>query len=853
MADPLEEFVSLLGAAQSEWAAQRLTELQQADPTTFVNLAAQTLLTDGLSEAIVWRAILLLSSVLTVRPSLLTEERVANLYRSIPGEQRAQLCQALVRGLMFETEAIREGSARLLAILSKIEGSVQAIHVLLQLLQGNQDEYPQVAYLGALTALREMMAFRVVSRSAHYRSFFVIENGIFEAVMLFLANPVPPEFKTAAVRLLSAALGIFPRFVDKAELRTALMQAIFGNWDVEDRDLRVALYRFLIRFSRAGYQFLDESIGSLFELQVRDLSTGDPTLVSFVLRFWKDLAKNERNVPLQRISSGSANLKFLGLISSVAETLTPIFLRFLPEIGDPSDDDTDTYGTSLSHQARKTLSRFLKIAPEPVLPPICGYYEENIDQGDWHYVFGALSAASLVAGQRNRPVDVTAWFSRVLEGRVQQLCQHEHFAIRMMAFDCIANIVRSKFTVFENNEAALDFVRGIAGNFLPVRGSEAFVCHVITRYCQNFPERQATNALESLFAPLAQVLLGFATSRDSPVLTAAGGTLRELLRRAPMSLHGQLTAFLTAIIDQIAGLPIDAGPAEFFLVAIAGATALAIRTPDPALIAHAFEVVWTREFTRESHSAEALSALGEFLMACGDVATQYRDRLLPALAEGQTSQDLTFQIGTTVLIGDLFRGIWFELEPWVGDFVRILLANLESVTTPIHLCSEILNSLGDICGHASQELLLPYRDEIVAVVERFTLLKFEPGDKESIRSAEAVFGAVLYLASQITFANREDVPFIEENKKKIFRLFLDRILSVSLFHSKDLHRMVLKFLTDLTGRDMPCRKYNVYLNNQEIKKHLEYLKSRYQRNRGNEQDVWMSVEAMKLAHELPKK
>jgi hypothetical protein len=96
-------------------------------------------------------------------------------------------------------------------------------------------------------------------------------------------------------------------------------------------------------------------------------------------------------------------------------------------------------------------------------------------------------------------------------------------------------------------------------------------------------------------------------------------------------------------------------------------------------------------------------------------------------------------------------------------------------------------------------------------------------------------------------ANARDLAFIEENKKKLFRLFSDRVLNVALFHSSGLCQILLRVLTDLSGNAMPSRKYNMQLNHVEIRNYLLYItKAKDGKDR-------LGQQAQELLNELPKK
>jgi hypothetical protein len=413
----------------------------------------------------------------------------------------------------------------------------------------------------------------------------------------------------------------------------------------------------------------------------------------------------------------------------------------------------------------------------------------------------------------------------ILAQNLMPACISDNHLIRRIAFDCIQLLVKWKSSPFPAPETMLLFMQDMAG-LLERPDTAAFACQVIRRYALNFHDSGLRNDLESVFQPFSVALIALASSPDKVIRDKACEAAMEVVRWSPPSVESLRIELLRSLVQQIDALPPDAVDMEIFLVNLLGATAFSLRKHyDSSLLANAFDVVWAREVAREHYTYNGLSILGEILMGNAKVAEVHKDKLVSIIIEGQESQELGFQRGTVLLLGDLFRGIPVQMEPYAGPFIACLLATLEKITTPIEYSLDIINSLGDILKIAYPEVVAPFKDALIGIIEFFSTIQFDVFDKKSVQFADLVFQAVLYFSGKFLFAMRGDPDFIYNHRKEFFRLFLAKILKVEIFHSRTLHMILLRFVTDVTRKDLPTRAYGIAANNVELKKHLSYIQA----------------------------
>jgi hypothetical protein len=802
------DFLALLtGLSQDEFCAHRLTELRDSDPLSFLLLASNVILADDVPDALVSRAMMLISVVLTVRDSLFVDDRVSVLWKSVPESQRSQLNQAFLRGLMFADSQIRARSARLLAGLMRIERDMAVFQMLFALLKNEEGTYPPEAQLGALLALRELLDFRVISGGREHQGIGQAILGIGLAVIS--TEGPPPVFVAAAIELLNSALGVFK----KAMVNDQLLLAIVRHWGVDDFAVHSEIYRILITLFRIVPVRIRAGMTVLFGLIIGDLQTGDTRLCGLVLGFWGDIAKVERR-------SGSAKV-----LPDVAPALIPALVQVLSEVGDAPDDDSDAYATSLSRPARKILTKLIPYGQDDFLQVLQHFATTNFDSEDWRLVFAALSVVNILLRARC----LTYWLQAELHAHILPLCSCGMGILRGLAFDCVVRcIARSSGSctneyIFVSQAEMREFVVGFCPGALQNEATAELACTVARRFALTFPEAdEMVSPLGPAVAPLAEALMGLAGSSDPAVLTGALSAIRELIRRAPLSADGARSGLLATAVGQLEGLPRDAGTTAEFLITVAGVAAASIRLAvDTSLLAKAFEIVWARE----DRTATWIAALGEIAVSSPDIARMYSDRLLPMLADGQKSDDPAFVVGTAVVIGDLFHKMPELVVPFTGEFAEALLGNINRPEITVSACVHLIYTLGDVCVRAG-EGIAPYAGQMMAIVDQFSAVRFEPMDKASVRAAEDVFAAVIYLSAQIFVAKRADDEFIEAHIGTVFRPFTTATVTVELFHSEALHLMLMRFLEDLAAPEMPTRKYSRFLNHLEIMRHLNYIRGR---------------------------
>lgn len=200
------------------------------------------------------------------------------------------------------------------------------------------------------------------------------------------------------------------------------------------------------------------------------------------------------------------------------------------------------------------------------------------------------------------------------------------------------------------------------------------------------------------------------------------------------------------------------------------------------------------------------------------------DELLNCLSSSLSSNNQKLIMGSTIVIGDIFRNDIKKVIEYVPTFCSKIIENIENDDLPNKIVDNLMLTLGDIFKYTENtDVLLQFRDRVLIIIRNFNNYQFNSYNEDEVDQMTDLLEGLIYLSGSVFQAFCSDEQFIS-NRENIEILFSFRIiLRTSLFPHKKIGYSLLLFLNSVLQNRAAARSVNIYLNHINIKNQLKYF------------------------------
>lgn len=843
-------FDQFLGAvniiASSATSTAQLDKVQEANNIVikfkeenkefFLLYSAQIVLLPDVNDNQAMIAILSIKSVLRLTRCY-GFDYINNLWNSIPEEQRNQLKQALLRGIMFPGDQLRNAASSTLALVAQLEypkNWPEFFDILVQICQDRT--YGSSAVMGVLQTLSDAFTIPAFIRPRYSAEREKALNIVSLLAFQVLQQDTPPPMKTAAVQLLTNSFKttFFHNYTRNFELTETTIQALLSNFNVLDNELHYSIYEFfLITFKKIYKKIFPHPITEIAQAITQDLQSGNIDYQKMALSFLRKCAKHEDDIISKEYPSDEPNFT-----KTCSQNFTVSIVPFLVFINDTFEFDTND--DSLSYYTYRALKAFTIFDGEFVLNVIQAYFNERKADENWKVRCSAIIALHSVLRIGDNVVD----YVHSIRSDLNKLAEDPNINVRLYTQSFIASFIK-KYSFMEDMESEVQFVVTFASQLLQQEDKTQAISGtiIIQNFVSKFSEDNSNTPLSNpviLNSILNPLWLQFnrtdiinskldlyvkkaicTTCRNSAINTVevrkefalvVFNRIRESLTimQEGQNFSADMVAFLSTML-------------EIFGIVIFTIRKMVNNNPEnEAFIDEVFTYL-SAFLPKMSDIPNLVKTIGNLIIAAGRHSAAYANALVKFLYDAQSSDNSDLILESALAIGDLFRSAESVMQQYAAPFCNLVLINIEKDQLPEIAVYQQMMTLGDIVKHSPPESIYELRDRLMGVVRNYTQFRYNPDDPRDVATMSVYFEGVIYLAGTILETFSDDDAFIT-NKNNIDTLFEFRIhIKPETFKSSNIDYSLILFLDSAIKNKEVARTYNIPLNHNNIKNYLKKI------------------------------
>ncbi|KAK8890229.1 hypothetical protein M9Y10_035001 [Tritrichomonas musculus] len=403
-------------------ASQFVTQVFQADNFQFLKLVTQILLSPDLPDKIMTNSITLISIVL--RPSLTRPiDKIAENYFTFSEEERNQVKQATILGLMNEDRTTRLGYAYCLGLIVEIEKKLERMskstrgktifdQYLIGLIQNQPTPYAPIGSIMAITQILENGTFKTKVRRYQNLSKIILDVGYTVLSKSDqLDNNLILEFKIECARCIDQALkcGLLDEIMSAMDQKVHFLEVIIPNTSIHDSTLHknlmnalesfiIVLYKRYLNYDNYGPETILPFVEQIFKNTIQPVSAiknenfdlqETELYVRNVIDMWSKIASFEFS------NTYFDSLKELNITELIASNMDELLFSFISTL--PVEDLLDINPeNSTSYFAYQCLSDFSKVAPSIVFNHSMQVYQASIHNENRQSIFVSFVAAQII-------------------------------------------------------------------------------------------------------------------------------------------------------------------------------------------------------------------------------------------------------------------------------------------------------------------------------------------------------------------------------------------------------------------------------------------------------------------------
>lgn len=665
----LEVVESAFNQEQSPDAIQEannlIYEFREKSTQQFLIYSAEIILLENVTDKQATIAINFIKSVLK-QSRYIGIDYIIQIWDSIPEEQRMQLKQALIRGIMFQDDKIRNSFAATLAIILKIEFPERwpdFFDVIVTLCQ--DQSYGTSSVLGVIKTLGDAFMSHNFIRPRYTEEREKALNVVRSLVFQVLEQDVDVSMKIEAVNMFTNSINttFFRNFRGDPDLVEKSFQNILGNFEIENEKLHDSIYDFFLMIFKKVDDLYPHPITEIAQAITQDLQSGNLQFQKAALSFMTKCAKEEQEFSIEK-----KRKREMVFTQTCSENFTELILPFLAAISDSYDGDGAD--DSLSCYALQTLKSFASFDEENVLSNVMEYFEQFKENED-HKIRSSSVIALKSVLKTNLDIEKAIWpcFSDIVN-----LAQDQNILVRLYSQDFIASYIKKNFLMDDRNKE-IQFIVEFATELLQQDIQQAIEgCKVLTNFIKRYQKEDISTPLgdEEVFGVILKSLW---SQVDRPEILEpkfydkVRKAIRKLCMRSPYPTIEIRKDFCVEIFTKFrdnADKAYDSSGSsqelgimqnlylDLFGSAIYSIQGLFTKEENLQFVDEVFEFL-SQFLPRMEEIPYIIKAIGDIILAVPMNSQKYADALAVFLAKAQKSQNFELITESAITTGDLFR------------------------------------------------------------------------------------------------------------------------------------------------------------------------------------------------------
>lgn len=836
-----EQFLEVVDSATNQDQAPEVIqeanniiyEFREKDTAQFLIYCAEIVLLENVSDIQATLGIVYIKSVLR-QNRYYGIDYIIQLWSSIPEEQRMQLKQALIRGIMFPVEELRNSAASTLAIIAQLEFPDQWPDFLNVLVTLCQDEScGESTIMGTLQTLGDAFMSSNFIRPRYQRERENALKIVCELVFQVLQQEAEAPLKSAAVILLvNSFKTTFSRNFDKnADLLAMTFQILLENFEIEDEQLHSYIYDFfMITFKKLYNKIFPNPVTEIAQAVSHDLQSDILEYRTLALSFLRKCSKFE----LEQSKTSHRDVYFT---ETCSQNLAELIIPFLVFIDD--NYDIDEADKSLSYFAYRTLKSFVKFDAENLFALVQEYFAANNEDSDWKTRCSTVIALRAILDVGN-DIEKYVWsiFTELLN-----LTQDQNIIVRLHAQKFIASFVK-RYSIIEDPVREVQFIIEIFTELVQQDIAQTISgCKIIINFIGRYDEKDYRSPLadEEIFNSILKPLWE-QFNRPEIVTPSLYNKVKQaickLCRKTPYSTMEIRKAFCIEVLERFRenantlysspNVNTDMVTMQSIFLEIFGQVIYTIQglfvknDENEQLMNDIFDYL-SQFLPKMNEIPNLIKTIGNLIITAPMHSGRYAETLVRFLIDAQSTREVDLITESAMTMGDLFRACPEEMHVFSDQFCSMLLDNIEDDNLPDPPVCQSIMTLADVVKLSNPDDIIGYRDRMMAVVRNYTHYKYNPDNPGDVEVMTNYLEGTIYLSGAIlkTFSNDEEFISDRSNIEILFEFRLH--ITPDVFKSENLDYSLILFLNCALFNHKAARIYNIFLNHYNIKDYLQKI------------------------------
>jgi hypothetical protein len=719
-------------------------------------------------------------------------------WASFPDSFCSQVKSVVLRGLFFPDFVIRSIASIDVALVAAIGPWPD----LLTLLEStfSSDQYSVACHIGCLLAVRELVVRGLVTRTTP--SVEVVAPTFCEHLAAIISGAdLPIAELRELLSVYSSIFDVFGFVWESSDDRSTLISVLRQKFEIPDTRIHFALYDLLFVMFRRFYDDIMPNMEQLFEATIPSLDADDPAYVAPVLDFWHRVTQFERGLD-----------DCHDIVETAADSLLPVLLSCVTQI--PEDEvHIDVFNQiDVPNLARKCLRGISALAPERTFAFVAERCLAMLTAAEWRDRAGGLLGLSAVMKGPNRATKCEFFMAQF--PILMALTTDDSVVVSSTAVFVIARAV-AHFHEFLEEQAIAQEVLYLCVAWAPPawlfvhRGVS--LIEAVVKW-----GKIASDVFQGLFDYLGG--LAFQDGFEMPkfLLQNITDSFAALIRATPEGWE-ELPNFLNAILAHVQqlGASLDHSENRLCVCARISLDCVLIHSIatelgsdlDEQLCNECLEVIMKVLQLPDCLEDGLIAAIA--VVRLSEAVLPFRLQILGLLGELQKSESPSLIALSAVCLQKLWGEIGAELANRRGEFIALLLGNLDNEMLPLHAKTSVV---GAISAMLNLEYCVPFLEQLNRISRVPLRVRTSENDREV---APLLYGAlvngyhtVMYLTKETDLVGR----LLTDCKRTVAGLF--RQMSGNDEFDELLMMQIVKFLR--LCLDLYPNKLNVFLRRQDV-------------------------------------
>ena len=835
--------IALQPTEEAQAVREQILAQVQENPIDFIILAAKIIRLEPISLSAAQYAITQIQNLIK-QTNTITFSRLLSFWENLGEEGRTIVKESILRALLFDNEIMNNCASYSLALIAKIEFNqkswLEILDIINEMIRSSEtSEMAKVALMNSLALITEQKIKWVVIRSKDH----IIQLILNLCNDIILDAEGDDKLKKYALIIINNIEKYFLYLKIKEEviqtISTILIQSGINQNDELIKEFYDCVTSFLITYNKKIAD-VEEIHNPFFTAIAEDLQSDDPKRRTLALRALRKIMKNEViNLKLE-------STEYISILKNYIEDLIPLVVANLNVLseGDDAIEYSSSDDMSIATIAMRCLLQISKVYKKNVLEFAEGFMEQ-ISSEDWTEVAagleGLIACFKIPINDGNSDNSLQDLYLSLLtpdqngDAMIFQYIATENIRIRSLAVKLVATSTKYSRNLLIRE----DVIQMLANLIIACINSEnenAMImgCNLLSKISGNFNNTMDsyTNKLSIVFQPIVEAFSQQLEQNagNINVFNEIVNSLQSLILAAPISTREQRVLLAQHYLEMIGSIPqeTDEEIKDCVIGNLITLVTLSIYSARPIPPDFAMQIF---EFSYEHISAafsqgvlnetakNSLISLGLDALGSGETLRE-RCTELPMLLVSSLPSDenLANYENVFLCIGDIFRsfpGIIedtnFLIEVCIrtaSDFIN--LQNESPLTSVFYALTYIIMSNPD----AAKEHI----EQIFQFSQHVAEIEYND-DKNSMLTQREIYTSILPLNGAIIQAMKEEVAWVDQNKRILFH----PALNLPIYYSNFLYEKSLYQFLNFTIQNIPRKtitKYNCLLNNKNIKQLL---------------------------------